>query len=92
MKRSLNSFHQKAGVSQDSFFFFFFFLPVDPCVLAGPPLSPSFHPQSFMSDCRSLQGGRTQFSRCCDLISDLGSDLFDRSWGQELAQSPDLGG
>jgi hypothetical protein len=32
---------------------------------AEPPLSPSFHPQPGMSDSRPLQGGRTQFSRCC---------------------------
>ncbi len=62
-------------MSQDSFVFTY----VDFCRPAEPPLSPSFHPQSFMSDFRSLPGGRTQFSRCCDLIIDLGSDLFDGS-------------
>ena len=33
-----------------------------------------------MSGFRSLQGGRTQFSRCCNLIIDLGSYLVDGSW------------
>jgi hypothetical protein len=42
-----------------------FFLSVDTYFLAEPPLSPSFHPQSSMSDCRSLQVGRPRFSRCC---------------------------
>ena len=69
-----------------------FFLSVDSYFLAEPPLSPSFHPQSFMSDFRSLQGGRPQFSRCCYLIIDLGSCLFDGSWARTWSQSPDLGG
>jgi hypothetical protein len=59
-----------------------FFLSVDSYFLAEPPLSPSFHPQSFMSDFRSLQGERPQFSRCCYLIIDLGSCLFDGSWAR----------
>ena len=75
-------------MSQDGFVFTY----VDSLPLAEPPLSPSFHPQSFMSDFRSLQGGRTQFSRCCYLIIDLGSHLLDGSWARTWAQSPDLGG
>src|SRR5882762_2312731 len=51
------------------------FLPMVPCIRAGPPLSPSFHPHSWLSDCRSVHGGRSQFSRCCYLIIDLGSRL-----------------
>src|SRR5258708_15404213 len=44
-----------------------------PGIRAGPPLSPSFHPHSLLSDFRSVHGGRSQFSRCCNLIIDLGS-------------------
>jgi hypothetical protein len=35
-----------------------------------------------LSDFRSVQGGRSHFSRCCYLIIDLGSHLFDRSWAR----------
>jgi hypothetical protein len=52
------------------------------CLWAEPPLSPSFHPQSFMSDCRSLQGGCPRFNRCCYLVIDLGSYRFDGSWAR----------
>jgi hypothetical protein len=34
-----------------------------PCIRAGPPLSPSFHPHSWLSDFRSVHGGRSQFIR-----------------------------
>jgi hypothetical protein len=54
-----NAFHEKAGLSQDSFCFF---LSVDHYFLAEPPLSPSFHPQSLLSDGRSLPGGRPRYS------------------------------
>ena len=59
-----------------------FFLSVDSYFLAEPPLSPSFHPQSLLSDGRSLQGGCPRFSRCCYLIIDLGSCLLDGSWAR----------
>ena len=52
-----------------SLFFFLWILSVR----AGPPLSPFFHPHSWLSDCRSVHGGRSQFSRCCYLTIDLGS-------------------
>ncbi len=48
----------------------------------GRHLSPSFHPHSFLSDFRSVQVGRPHFSRCCYLIIDLGSPLFDGSWAR----------
>jgi|SRR5882757_2287699 len=51
------------------------FLPMVPCIRAGPPLSPSFHPHSWLSDFRSVHGGCSQFSRCCYLIIDLGFRL-----------------
>jgi len=83
-----SAFHEKAGQSQDSFVFTY----LDSFLRAEPPLSPSFHPQSVMSDSRSLQGGRTQFSRCCYLIIDL-APIFGRGGGaRHLSQSPDLGG
>src|SRR5271156_2566016 len=50
-----------------------FFLSVDPNVFTEPLLSPSFHPQSSLSDSRSLPGGRPRYRRRCDLIIDLGS-------------------
>src|SRR6267143_4248064 len=49
--------------------------PWIPCIRARPPLSPSFHPHSWLSDCRSVHGGCSQFSRCCYLIIDLGFRL-----------------
>ena len=54
-----------------------------PCIRAVPPLSPSFHPHSWLSDFRSVHGGRSQFSRCCYLIIDLGSRLR-RKLSQDL--------
>jgi hypothetical protein len=66
-----NSFHEKAGRSQNGFVF----LSVDLNLFTEPPLSPSFHPQSLMSDDRSLPVGRPRYRRCCDLIIDLGSCL-----------------
>src|ERR1700732_3835285 len=50
-------------------------------IRAGPPLSPSFHPHSWLSDFRSVHGGRSQFSRCCYLIIDLCSP-FRRNWSR----------
>ena len=40
-----------------SFFLSFFLLPRVSSHLAKPPLSPSFHPHSFVSDLRSVLGG-----------------------------------
>ena len=37
-----------------------------------------------LSDCRSVQVGRSRFSRCCYLIIDLGSRPSGRKLGQEL--------
>jgi hypothetical protein len=70
------SCHEKAGMSQVCFSLSvcssFLWIP---CIRARPPLSPSFHPHSWSSDCRSVHVGRSQFSRCCYLIIDLGSRL-----------------
>jgi hypothetical protein len=62
------AFHEKAGRSQvDSFVF-----SLDKAfLLAESPLPPSFHPHSSMSDFRSVQVGRSRYSRCCHLIGDL---------------------
>src|SRR5271165_2867933 len=64
----------------------FFFL----CVCshsAKPPLSPSFHPHSFVSDIRSVHGGCSRFSRCCYLIIVLSSHLFGGSRAPGLSRS-----
>src|SRR5450759_2536119 len=53
----------------------FSFLRVDSLRSSPAALSPSFHPHSWLSDFRSVHGGRSQFSRCCYLIIDLGSRL-----------------
>src|SRR3974390_3075762 len=52
-----------------------------------PPLSPSFHPHSLVSDFRSVQGGCSRFSRCCYLIIDLSSHLFGGSQAPGLSRS-----
>src|SRR5437899_5190142 len=49
---------------------------------ASLPLSPPFHPHSLLSDCRSVQVGCTRFSRCCYLIIDLCSPLFEGNWSR----------
>ena len=38
------------------------------------------------SDFRSVQVGGPRFSRCCYLIIDLGSPLFDGSWARTWVQ------
>ena len=58
---------------------FFFLLSVSLFPLSEAAPSPSFHPHSFVSDSRSVQVGRTRFSRCCYLIIDLCSHLFGES-------------
>jgi hypothetical protein len=62
------AFHEKAGRSQVGFLWFFLFTVSS---AESPPLSPPFHPHSSMSDFRSVQVGRSRFSRCCHLIIDL---------------------
>src|SRR5258708_25863451 len=57
-----------------------------PVIRAEPPLSPSFHPHSLLSDFRSVHGGCSQFSRCCYLIIDLGSRLSTEA-GPGLSRS-----
>jgi hypothetical protein len=82
------AFHEKAGRSQ-----------VDSClgfVEQGflPPSGRCRHAsirtreeRSF----RSVQVGRSRFSRCCHLIIDLLSHRKDESWTWPLTQSPELG-
>ena len=72
---------------------FFFLLPVE--FFAFEPSRLCRHPSIrtlLLSDFRSVQVGRPHFSRCCYLIIDLGSHLFDGSWARTWAQSPELGG
>jgi len=61
---------------------FRFLLSVSRSHSAEPPLSPSFHPHSFVSDIRSVPGGRSRFSRCCYLIIDLCSPFFEGNWAR----------
>ena len=66
---------------------FAFFLPGVCSHSAKPPLSPSFHPHSFVSDIRSVPGGCSRFSRCCYLIIVLSSHPFGESWAPGLSRS-----
>jgi len=75
---SANAFHEKAGRSQvDSFVFFVdsFFVP------PSEPLSPCFHSHSRGAILfRSVQVGRSRFSRCCHLINDLSFPYVMETW------------
>ena len=64
-----------------------FLLSVSLSYSAKPPLSPSFHPHSFVSGLRSVQGGCSRFSRCCYLIIDLFSHRFGESRAPGLSRS-----
>src|SRR6266404_3543706 len=66
---------------------FTFFFPLVCSHSAKPPLSPSFHPHSFVSDIRSVHGGCSHFSRCCYLIIVLSSHRFGESWAPGLSRS-----
>src|SRR6266404_7533092 len=66
--------------------FSFFFLSVCPHS-AKPPLSPSFHSHSLVSDIRSVLGGCSRFSRCCYLIIVLSSHRFGGSRAPGLSRS-----
>src|SRR5690242_5501043 len=67
--------------------FVLLFFPVSLCRSAKPPLSPSFHPHSFVSDIRSVHGGCSRFSRCCYLISVLSSHPFGGSQAPGVGRS-----
>ena len=82
--RVARSFHEKAGACQEGFPLF---LPQICFRSAKPPLSPSFHPHSWLSDFRSVHVGRSRFSRCCHLIIDLHSPLQEGSWAPGLSRS-----
>jgi len=83
-----NAFHEKADRSQVGSAVFFIgrgFLP---------PRRHCRHPSIrtlLMSDFRSVQVGRSRFSRCCHLIVDLVFHLENGSWARRLTQSPELG-
>jgi hypothetical protein len=59
------SFHEKAGSCQVGFVVVFG--PRVVFLRTEPPLSPSFHPHSLVSDIRSVQVGCSRFRRCCYL-------------------------
>ena len=66
---SLCAFHEKVGPCQECFA-----LSMSSSLFsrsAKPPLSRPFHPHSYVSDIRSVQVGRSRFSRRCHLISVL---------------------
>src|SRR6266550_167296 len=59
---------------------------------AKPPLSPPFHPHSYVSDVRSVQVGCSRFSRRCHLIIVLFLTFWVGIGRRHLSQSPKLGG
>src|SRR2546430_11372076 len=59
---------------------------------AKPPLSPPFHPHSYVSDSRSVQVGCSRFSRRCHLIIVLFLTFWVGIGRRHLSQSPKLGG
>src|ERR1039457_4909691 len=83
------AFHEKAGRSQVGSFVFSLDKLFSP---AESPVSPPFHPHSFSERLvRSVQVGRSRFSRCCHLLVDLPFILKDERWARRLTQSPELG-
>src|ERR1700733_6436315 len=74
-------------MSRHTFIFFLFLSRWICSYSAKPPLSPSFHPHSFVSDLRSVPVGCSRFSRCCYLIIDLSSPRFWGSWAPGLSRS-----
>src|SRR5260370_39347392 len=68
-------------------FHFLFFFPLASSRSAKPPLSPSFHSHSLVSDIRSVPGGCSRFSRCCYLRIDLSSHRFGESRAPGLSRS-----
>ena len=83
---SVMAFHEKAGRSQvDSFVFFIQVFSAKPATVAMLPSALS-RSESF----RSVHIGRSRFSRCCHLISDL-SFHVSGTWPRPLTQSPELG-
>jgi hypothetical protein len=86
---SVMAFHEKAGRSQVGSFVF----SLDK-VFSLPPsrhCSPSFHPHFDERFFRSVQVGRSRYSRCCHLISDLQFRITNGTWARPLTQSPELG-
>src|SRR5436853_5945558 len=67
-------------------FFLFFFRS------AKPPLSPPFHPHSYVSDSRSVPVGCSRFSRRCHLVIVLFLTFWVGIGRRHLSQSPKLGG
>jgi hypothetical protein len=83
------AFHEKAGRSQVGSFVFLLDKVFSPAEL---PLSPPFHPHSWLSDFVSLGASWVfSFQPVLALIVDLPFHLHDRSWARPLRQSPELG-
>ncbi len=63
-------------------------------LIGSPSASAAILPSALFCGAifRSVQVGRPPFSRCCSLIIDLGSPLFEGSWARTWSQSPELGG
>src|SRR5437870_4420610 len=59
---------------------------------AKPPLSPPFHPHSYVSDSRSVPVGCSRFSRRCHLVIVLFLTFWVGIGRRHLSQSPKLGG
>jgi len=71
--RQLNSFHEKAGASQDGFVFSY--VGSLPLSHAASCRHPSIRTRLWSDFSARCQLGRARFSRCCYLIIDLGSPL-----------------
>jgi hypothetical protein len=72
MSMSDNAFHEKAGRSQVDWFLILLEI-VSPAELATVAMLPSALSRS--ESFRSVHVGRSRFSRCCHLISDLSFSL-----------------
>jgi hypothetical protein len=74
---SVNAFHEKAGWSQvnSSFFFDKLFVLGELCRCRYASIRTL--EERFV---RSVHVGRSRFSRCCYLISDLSSHLCEETW------------
>ncbi len=82
------AFHEKAGRSQGDSCGFSLNKSFSLCRVATDAILPSALSGSELF--RSVQVGRSRFSRCCHLFVDLFFST-SRSWPRRLTQSPELG-
>jgi len=85
---SVIAFHEKAGRSQVDSFGFSLNKVFSLCRVATDAILPSALFDERFS--RSVQVGRSRFSRCCHLFVDLFFSTL-RSWPRRFTQSPELG-